>query len=460
MQPDALDTCIHASRLLGANPHWVLHGGGNTSVKDGDTLWVKGSGRDLSEATRADFTPLKLTAVRALLERDFADNHAMYVALDAARLDKVAPKPSIETLLHASINAPHVQHCHAANVLALANTVHGDDIVREVLSKLNDADAAIAPYAHSGAELARACRDALSGRDTQVLILMHHGLVTWGETAEEAHRLTVEIVTRIETALRARNAWDLAQAQPSETFDWRAIARLRQAASRVAGRALVATQLNNAEIAGFVARPDAGEMNRAGPATPGHAVYAKRYALFGSDVADYASRYAQELQGSSEVDCAPRVVFDASFGLCTLGVTHAAAHAAADIAINDMGVAQRAQSLGGYRTVSDALLIKAELEYAGFEARVTRTHPKAGRVIATDNPEYARKCLEEGQCVGFLGASSSELSALLAHPTCLHIAPETSAEEACAHMACAFGGVDELHGAQTQGLEELHQWHV
>src|SRR6186997_1708963 len=103
--PTPLELLLAVSRRIGERDDLALHGGGNTSVKDGGTLWVKASGRDLRRARAADFTPVDLGAARRLLAISDPDDAGLAPRLAAATLQAGASAPSIETLSHAAL--PH-----------------------------------------------------------------------------------------------------------------------------------------------------------------------------------------------------------------------------------------------------------------------------------------------------------------------------------------------------------------
>ena len=107
---EPLDLRAYGSRLLGGDRSLVLQGGGNTSLKSTWTdgrpcVHVKGTGADLGRVTAADFTPIDLDGARALLAGPTLDNAALMAALEPLKRDAAAPRPSIETLMHASLPA-------------------------------------------------------------------------------------------------------------------------------------------------------------------------------------------------------------------------------------------------------------------------------------------------------------------------------------------------------------------
>src|SRR5262249_19348751 len=199
---DPLGQCVYGSRLLGSEPTLVLHGGGNTSVKvtvedlvDGpvEVLYVKGSGGDLATIEHAGFTALRLSRLRDLLRLERLSDRQMMNELRRARLDASAPDPSVESLLHALLPHPAVQHSHADALIALTNQPDGEALVRQVYGDV----VAIVPYVMPGFDLAHRCAlavpDALNG-DVCGLVLLNHGLFTFGASTEEAYRRHVELI--------------------------------------------------------------------------------------------------------------------------------------------------------------------------------------------------------------------------------------------------------------------------
>lgn len=242
---DALELRAYTSRLLGADPDLVLLGGGNTSLKghwrqaDGskaDCLYVKGSGADLSVVEPADFTPIALEPARRLLDLEALDTDAMMAALEPFKLRPGAPKPSIETLLHAAVPFSHVEHTHADNVLALINTAAGRKLSGEVFGEL----APLVPFRHSGFDLAKACAETFRRERTDRtigLILEFHGAVAFADDARFAYENMLALADRAERFLKTRNAWELPTGNPPQRTAASALelAGLRRALSAIAG---------------------------------------------------------------------------------------------------------------------------------------------------------------------------------------------------------------------------------
>ncbi|MFQ5949495.1 MAG: class II aldolase/adducin family protein, partial [Nitrospiria bacterium] len=139
-----VDLVVYTSRLIGANPNLVLWGGGNSSIKvDGKDhrgaptriLWIKGSGSDMRTITPGHFTPLRLDDLLPLIKREAMTDEEMVTYQLKSVLEPKAPKPSIETLLHAFLPAPHIYHTHADAICALTDTPSSRKVVETVYGK-------------------------------------------------------------------------------------------------------------------------------------------------------------------------------------------------------------------------------------------------------------------------------------------------------------------------------------
>jgi rhamnulose-1-phosphate aldolase/alcohol dehydrogenase len=201
-----LERLVERSRLIGADPTLVLHGGGNTSSKlvERDhlgrkqrVLRIKGSGSDLATIEAWQFPGLRLDELLPLRERDAMSDEEMVAYLTRCLVEPDVPRPSIETLLHAFLPAAHVDHVHADAICALANAPDPATAVEDALG----ADVAVVEYVRPGFELA--CRVAELA-DRRAVVLAHHGLVTWGDEPEESYGLTLELVARADEYVRSR----------------------------------------------------------------------------------------------------------------------------------------------------------------------------------------------------------------------------------------------------------------
>src|SRR4051812_16918444 len=208
----ALEQLVLASNLLGADRRVANFGGGNTSAKgvttdhtgrEVRTMWVKGSGSDLATMGPEHFTALRLDEVEPLFGREEMSDEDMVAYLMRCMLDPAMPRSSIETLLHAFVPAAHVHHTHPDGINVLAGTRDGERLVRECFGD----EAAWIPYIRPGFTLAKQVGEAVRATpDLKLVVLAKHGLVVWGDTAEEAYHRTIEVINHAVAFVNDRTA--------------------------------------------------------------------------------------------------------------------------------------------------------------------------------------------------------------------------------------------------------------
>src|SRR5216684_392041 len=184
---------VYTTRLLGRDPKLVLHGGGNTSVKirvrdllgeEAEVLCVKGSGWDMARIEPAGLPAVRLEPLKTLRSREALSDEDMVRIQRALLIDPTAPNPSVETLLHAFLPQKFVDHTHSTAVLSLTDQPDGAAVCREVY----DGRLGLVPYRMPGFRLAKqaaAIHDADPG--VEGLILLKHGIFTFGHSAREAY---------------------------------------------------------------------------------------------------------------------------------------------------------------------------------------------------------------------------------------------------------------------------------
>lgn len=191
-----LEALRTASARLGANPLLVQGAGGNTSIKQAGTLWIKASGTWLADAGNRDiFVPLDLAGVRRRLAAGDADP-----ATPEVREFKQCSslRPSIETTLHALMPHTVVIHVHSVSTIAHAVRADGQALLARRLANLRWV---LVPYARPGVPLTRAVEAAMRERP-DVLVLANHGLVVAADTVEAATGLLDEVERRLSLSPR------------------------------------------------------------------------------------------------------------------------------------------------------------------------------------------------------------------------------------------------------------------
>ena len=374
---DALGQVLLASHLLGSDRSVANFGGGNTSAKgtavdhvgrEVDVMWVKGSGSDLATMGERDFTPLRLDEMLPLFERDEMSDEDMVAHLARCQLDPAAPRSSIETLLHAFVPAPHVHHTHPDGINVLAGTRDGERLVAECFGD----EAAWIPYIRPGFTLAKQVGAVVRANPRlRLVVLAKHGLVVWGDTAEEAYRRTIEVINRaVEFANeRTDGSPRFGGPLPAEPRDvLRAVLpALRGAVSSERSKVLVVD--TSPRALEFVSSRAAPELVTVGAACPDHLVHTKRLPLWvpydpaADDDAALVARireraaafrddyraYAAPADAPADPDA--RVVLVQHLGLVGVGPTPKAARLSRDLYHRAIEVMAGAHALGGFTSL-------------------------------------------------------------------------------------------------------------
>lgn len=400
---------IYTSRLIGAEPALVLHGGGNTSVKtratnlvgdDLEVLAIKGSGADLDALEPSGLPFVDLGGLRKLRGREGLDDPTMAKTLRSLLLDPGAPNPSVETLVHAFVPWKYVDHSHAEAVLALSNRPHGLDRLAEALGE----DVPVLPYVMPGFKLAKAVGALVDAHpQATALVLRHHGLLTFGSSAEAAYNRHIEVVTRAEGALSRRSVgWtsgridhDLVRRRALDVVThWRPLL----------GRSprWIVHHRDSDEAILAAGDPALAEHARTGPLTPDHVLRTRQrpavvpnwpgealpIALAGAleawraDTQAYFNANRGRSPGQvSRLDEVPRVLWVAGAGLFTAGRTLQDARISADLAEQTLRVKRSTAGEGPYEGLPDGDLY--DMEYWSLEqAKLGKVQPAAldGRV--------------------------------------------------------------------------------
>ena len=376
---------VYTSRLLGRDPSLVLHGGGNTSVKireknivgeEEEILYVKGSGWDLETIAEAGFAPVRMAHLLKLAKLQVLSDSQMVNELKTQMTKASAPAPSVETILHASLPYKFVDHTHADAVISVTNTANGWERIQEIYGD----DVVIIPYVMPGFDLARVCAEKFAAEKsdrTIGMVLMNHGIFSFGETAQESYERMIALVDRAEAYLKKHDAWEISP--PASLIREREarleISKLRSEVAQVAGFPVVLSSHTDEKSLAFAQREDVNIISQQGCATPDHVIRTKRLPLVGRDVKAYAESYrayfAEEAPKSAQpvtiLDTAPRVILDRQLGLVTIGKSAKDAQIVADIYEHTMEIIQRSQLLGGYQALpaSDIFAVEYwELEQA------------------------------------------------------------------------------------------------
>lgn len=379
-----LDLLVYTTRLIGADPALVLWGGGNSSLKgvcadhagrDVRVLWVKGSGSDMRTATPQNFTALRLDDLLTLQRREQMTDEDMVAYQIRCMLEPGQPNPSVETLLHAFIPAPHIYHTHADAICALLDVPDSRSILQEAYGER----IGMVPYRRPGFALAKSVSQVVHEHgDIDALFLDKHGLVTWGESAEEAYMKTVQAVHRAEqfaTTKKIQNGWtgpaQVTSLPHHHDYAVRLSLSLRKAISTRERKVLIFD--DSAEVLSFLNAPNAKEVAAVGPFTPDHMLHTKPRPLFvdvppsvalddipalvEKAVDTYRENYVQAFEqyktpGLRMLDPYPRVILIPGIGMFISGKNRRACRIAHELYLHTMTVGLTCASIAHYTGLS------------------------------------------------------------------------------------------------------------
>ena len=380
---DDLALRVYTSRLLGQDPTLVLHGGGNTSVKITETnivgeqeeiLYVKGSGWDLVSIEKAGFSPVRMAHMLKLGELDSLSDPQMVNELKTQLTDASAPGPSVETILHAILPFKYVDHTHADTVVTISNTANGEDRIREIYGDR----VVVVPYVMPGFDLSKDVGRLFSEQandKTEGMILLNHGIFSFGTTAKQAYDRMIDLVDLAEKYLVSQNAWEIEK--PSGDISSKSVrnevAQLRQDISTITNSPVLFNLTNSKQGVDFSNRDDITSIATRGPVTPDHVIRTKRIPMIGRDVKKYTKEYKTYFDThepnakdrKTMLDSAPRVILDKEFGLCAVGKNMGEIGIISDLYEHTMQCILRAEKLGGWQALPASDIF--DLEYWDLE---------------------------------------------------------------------------------------------
>jgi rhamnulose-1-phosphate aldolase/alcohol dehydrogenase len=496
---------VYTTRLLGQDPRLVLHGGGNTSVKtrirdlngeEVDVLCVKGSGWDMGTIEPAGLPAVRLQPLLKLRGREKLSDEEMVRLQRANLIDPAAPNPSVEALLHAFIPHKFVDHTHSTAVLALTDQPDGEALCREVFG----ARVGYVPYVMPGFGLAKAAAQVFEADPSvEGLVLVKHGIFSFGADARQAYERMIALVTLAEDRL-AKNrkpAFTGAKlpARPAPVAD---VAPIVRGACSVpdgkvdgAWKRFVLEFRGNDAVMNFVNGVEVARYGQTGVVTPDHNLRIKNrplvvaapgdgdlaafkesvrnaVAAYGESYKSYFARNNARAGGvKTMLDPAPRVVLVPGVGLFGLGRGKKDAKVAADLAEAAIATITDAEAVGRFEPLPEADLF--DVEYWSLEqAKLggARELPLAGQVAVITGAAgsigfaTAKAFAAAGAEVALLDVdeAAAQVKAKAIGTAALglrcDVTDAASVRDAFAQVACTFGGVDILvsnAGAAWQG---------
>ncbi|MGI5216049.1 bifunctional aldolase/short-chain dehydrogenase [Plantactinospora sp. CA-290183] len=493
---------LDRAHRLGADKRTTNYGGGNVSAKataadpvtggPAELMWVKGSGGDIGTLTEAGLAVLRLDRLRALVDvyPGVEREDEMVGAFDFCLHGRGGAAPSIDTAMHALVDAAHVDHLHPDAGIALATAADGPELTRRCFGDRVVWVPWRRPGFQLGLDIAAIARD---NPQAIGVILGGHGITAWGATSAECEARSLEI---IETATRflaehgrpepfgavlpGYEPLPVAQRHARAAALAPVLRGLASTDSRQSGSLQIGHFTDDGAVLDFLARAEHPRLAALGTSCPDHFLRTKVRPLVLDLPADaplteavarlrelhdaYRKDYRAYYERHAEPDSPamrgadPAIVLVPGVGMFSFGRDAQTARVAAEYYLNAINVMRGAEAVSRYAPIDEAE--KFRIEYWQLEEAKLRRMPKpkplAGRVALVTGggsgigAAIARRLSAEGAAVvvadrdaGAGATVAGELgTADRAVAVPVDVTDAAGIEAAFAAAALAFGGVD------------------
>ncbi|MER5280429.1 bifunctional aldolase/short-chain dehydrogenase [Streptomyces sp. NPDC002809] len=488
---------LERAHRIGSDPRNTNYAGGNTSVKasgadpvsGGETelLWVKGSGGDLGTLAEEGLAVLRLDRVRALkdvypgVERE----DEMVAAFDYCLHGRGGAAPSIDTAMHALVEAAHVDHLHPDSGIALACAADGEKLTAECFGD----KVAWVGWRRPGFQLGLDIAAVKEANPQAVgVVLGGHGITAWGETSDECERNALWMIRTAETFLQEHGRPEpFGAVLPGRSALSGQERRERAAALAPVIRGLASTDrpvvghFTDAEpVLDFLSRTEHPRLAALGTSCPDHFLRTKvsplvldlpadapvvdaverLKALHGEYREAYRAYYERHaVPGSPAMRGAdPAIVLVPGVGMFSFGKDKQTARVAGEFYLNAINVMRGAEAVSTYAPIEESE--KFRIEYWELEEAKLRRMPKA-KPLATRvalvtgagsgiGRAIAHRLVAEGACVVVADLNAENAAAVAedlggpdrAVAVTVDVTSEEQIAEAFAAAVLAFGGVD------------------
>lgn len=488
---------VARSRRLGADPRNTNFAGGNTSAKGVGTdpvtgqkiplLWVKGSGGDLGTLSESGLAVLQLDRVRQLVDVypgvDREDE--MVAAFDFCAHGKGGAAPSIDTAMHALVDADHVDHLHPDSGIAIATAVDGKALTSTIFGN----KVVWVPWRRPGFQLGLDIA-AIKEKNPDAIgcILGGHGITAWGESSDQCEKNSLWIIRTAEKYIKKHGAAEPFGPVIKEYAPLSPAARRARAAALApvirglasTDRSMVGHFSDAPEVLDFLSRSQHPRLAQLGTSCPDHflrtkvrpmvldlppsvdleTTVARLQRLHASYRAAYTKYYEKYRDADSPAmrGADPLIVLVPGVGMFSYGADKKTARVAGEFYLNAINVMRGAEALSTYRPISERE--KFRIEYWALEEAKLQRLPKpashATKVAFVTGAAsgigkaIAHRLASDGACVVIADldeakaqAVASEIgSADVAIGIGMDVRSETAVKDAVNRAVLAFGGVD------------------
>ncbi|MDD3840975.1 MAG: SDR family NAD(P)-dependent oxidoreductase [Clostridia bacterium] len=360
----SLEQLVKISNYYGEKPEFVLAGGGNTSYKTDEHLYIKGSGTTLADITEQGFVKMNRSALAKMWERQYSKDNDEREAqvledlMDARERIEYNKRPSVETSLHDLFSQRYVVHTHPALINGITCSQQGKNAVERLFKD----EAIWVDATKPGYILAAAVREEIKkyrekfSKDPDIVFLGNHGIFIAADTIEEIKKITDYVVNKIKDEIK--NQPDFSQVQ----FD-------RQRAAEIAPAIrMLLKQENRGSIVTFRTNKQVMELVKdeqsfapvSSAYSPDHIVYCRYQPLFIPCFEDIDEQYdvieSKVKEYKDKNQFMPKIIAVQNLGFFAHGENKKNADIAADVFMDAVKISVYTQAFGGHKFLSDELI--------------------------------------------------------------------------------------------------------
>lgn len=476
-----LNTLLEISHQYGSDPRFVLAGGGNTSFKDGDILYIKSSGVSLADITAEQFVKMSRPSLTHMWNTKYSENEALREAevlrdmLNARLPGEEDKRPSVETLLHHLFSQPYVLHVHPAVINGLCCGQNGERVMRLLFH-----EAVWVPSTRPGYTLAVLCRKLIDryinryARYPKLLFLENHGIFFAANTKDELDTLVQHVFAKLRGLIQQLPDFSPVPIDVTHTTLIAPALRMLYGGQNAKVRFTANRELLH------ICADEKSFAPLSMPFTPDQIVYCKTRPLY----VPYRSAEKEQIAILQDTfrsfvqqnGYPPVVVFVQGIGMFTCGFSQKEVDTAAAIETDAVAISVYASSFGGPKHMEEDLIrFIAHWEAESYRANLIGTsgaktliHGKIALVADACAPlgrAIAAALVRGGSVVTLADRNQKEGERLLSYLkkirpeativfSCIDCAEEKALREHIDEIVLQYGGLDLVVQCATQDKEQ------
>lgn len=348
-----LDQLIEISRFYGCDSRFVIAGGGNTSYKNAEKIWVKASGSSLATITEEGFAVLDRALLNAMSGKRYSHHAAereeqVKNDLAAATLTK-GKRPSVETSMHNAIGYAFVVHLHPTLVNGLMCAQNAEIELRKLFGE----KALYVEYTDPGYVLFKKVDDKIGeyrtkfNEEPQVIWLQNHGIFVAANSIDEIRKIYDEIFNRLDQSTLFFPTEKSEISSSEEAKEASVVPAIRMMLS---GEGLKTLKVRKNELIRYFYNSEKNQQNIAKPFTPDAIVYCKSNYLFlnGDTPEKIIAQAEKDISAfAGKFGYLPKVLLIRGIGLVAAGDNAKQCDTILDVFEDAMKIAHLSESFGG-----------------------------------------------------------------------------------------------------------------